>query len=100
MLIREYAPISEMRIISCETGIIFKRIVMVAVLSDSCQSVVHMVWCRPRTKDWWEAARSGMFVSEWWKENQRMAHDTFAFVCSQLCPYIEKQVSNLAGYVL
>ena len=70
-----------------------------AVLGNSCQSVERTVWCKPRSKHWWDAVNSGVFGDDWWKENLRMSRDTFTIVCSELRPYIEKQVVFIWIYI-
>ena len=63
-----------------------------AMLRMYCPSTERLVWCKPRSKEWWAAVRSGQFGSDWWKENLRMSEDTFVIICRELRPYIEKQV--------
>ena len=71
---------------------------MVALHRSSVR-VGHMVWCRPHSRHWWEAVKSGVFGSEWWKENLCMSQDTFDIICNELCPHLQKQVLILTGYL-
>lgn len=68
-------------------------------LGSSFERVGRVMWCKPRSRHWWEAVRSGVFGSEWWKENLRMSQDTFIIICNELRPHIQKQVENITGYV-
>ena len=57
--------------------------------------VQRSIWCKPRTKEWWEAVQSGLFGSSWWKENLRMSQSTFNIICNELRPYITRESTQL-----
>ena len=52
------------------------------------------VWCVPHSKDWWEDVLRGKDNS-WWKENLRMACNTFTVIRNELRPYIEREAAHL-----
>ena len=50
------------------------------------------VWIKPRTRVFWNAAKSGVFGEELWTENLRMSRSTFVMLCSEVQPYLIKNV--------
>ena len=67
------------------------------LVSNACSiksPSIRSIWCKPRTRGFWEAARSGVFGSQWWRENLRMNEDTFNVFCSELKPYIRKETTR------
>ena len=40
----------------------------------------------------WNTAKSGVFGEEWWTENLRMSRSTFVMLCSEVQPYLIKNV--------
>lgn len=74
--------------------------VLCAYRSHYCPKIVRTVWCKPRSRHWWRAVQSGIVGNEWWKENLHMSRDTFTFICSKLHPFIEKQVSIKALFIV
>lgn len=59
------------------------------------QTVVRSVWCKQRTRGFWDAARQGIFDSHWWRENLRMNKETFEMLCHELDIYLKKEVTRL-----
>ena len=55
----------------------------------------RMMWCRPRSVQWWSDVWSGRYGEAWWKENLRMSRDTFNVLCQDLRPHIERQETRL-----
>ena len=54
--------------------------------------VERSVWVKPRTRVFWNTAKSGVFGEEWWTENLRMSRSTFVMLCSEVQPYLIKNV--------
>ena len=44
-------------------------------------------------------AVSGRPGDDWWKDNLRMAQDTFHILCNKLRPYIQKELTNMRSPV-
>ena len=66
---------------------------LMAALLDS--STVHRsVWCKQRTRGFWEAAKSGILGENWWRDNLRMKKQTFCLLCLELKPFLIKQVTR------
>ena len=74
------------------------RDVMMAIVSRS--SLRCRVWCKARSKDWWEAVSAGKLGSEWWRENLRMEKATFDIICREIRPYIQKEVCEFSPMYL
>ena len=51
------------------------------------------VWCRTRSKYWWEAVTNGEFGEELWKQNLRMTKSTFDILCDELHQYIGRETT-------
>jgi hypothetical protein len=43
---------------------------------------------------WWQEVFNGANNSEWWRDNLRMSQVTFEFICNDIRPYIESQVTR------
>ena len=56
--------------------------------------VVRSVWCKPRSKNYWNAAKRGLFGDDWWYRNLRLKRCTFILLCSLLEPHLKKQVTH------
>lgn len=56
--------------------------------------VCRTVWCKQRTRGFWEAAKNGVFGESWWYDNLRMKRETFCLLCLELKPFIAKQVTR------
>ena len=52
------------------------------------------VWSIQRNQSYWEAAKSGVFGDSWWYDNLRLTRPTFVMMCSELEPYLKKQVTH------
>ena len=55
--------------------------------------ISRRVWCKPKSKAYWEAAKQGVFGDVWWYENLRLTRSTFVLLCCKLCPYLKKEVT-------
>ena len=44
-------------------------------------------------------AISGRLRNNWWKDDLRMSRDTFYIMCNELCPYIQKESTNMRSSV-
>ena len=53
--------------------------------------VSRRIWCTHRSKEWWNAVKSGLYGDMWWKQNLRMNKSTFDHTCNELRPYIVRQ---------
>ena len=62
------------------------------VCTLNCSPVERNVWVKPRTRVFWNTAKSGVFGEEWWIENLRMSRSTFVMLCSEVQPYLIKNV--------
>lgn len=58
-----------------------------------------VVWCKPRSKVWWEQAISGTYGERWWLDNLRMSRKTFELLCAELNPYLQRKNTNLRSAV-
>ena len=58
------------------------------------RSIKRAVWCKYRSKDWWNGVSSGLYGPAWRKKNLRMSELTFRLLCNELRPYISKQVCH------
>ena len=65
---------------------------MAAFLDSS--TVHRSVWCKQRTRGFWEAAKSGILGENWWRDNLRMKKQTFCLLCLELKPFLIKQVTR------
>lgn len=52
------------------------------------------LWCKYKSTEWWRNAIAGNFGETWWRENLRMSKETFLFLCDELRPHIERQVTS------
>ena len=50
-----------------------------------------VVWCKPRSKDWWMKAVRSDYSDNWWYSNLRMSKETFDVLCIELRPYLQRQ---------
>ena len=76
------------------TGCLPRYRMAVAACIAIQKQVNRTVWCKPRTRGWWETVTNGLFGEEWWKENFRMTEDTFKMLCSYLHPYLVKKTAR------
>ena len=54
------------------------------------------IWCKPRSNKWWKDVQCGRYGEEWWwKENLCMNRDTFAILCNELRPFLQRQTTCL-----
>ena len=44
-------------------------------------------------------AMFGQLGDNWWKDNLQMSQDTFHILCNELCPYIQKELTNMRSPV-
>ena len=58
-------------------------------MNEGCMD--RTVWCRSRSKIWWNTVISCEVYSGWWKDNLRMSRPTFELLCDKLRPH-KKQV--------
>ena len=49
----------------------------------------RVTWSQERSLQWWSSVSRNVNDS-WWKNNLRMSHSTFTFICRELSPYISK----------
>ena len=49
------------------------------------------IWCKYRSKYWWNGVLARLYGETWWRKNIRMTHDTFNILCGELQPYIERK---------
>ena len=52
------------------------------------------IWSKQRCKNYWEAAKCGVFGDSWWYDNLRLTRPTFVMLCSVLEPFIKKQTTH------
>ena len=52
------------------------------------------IWSKQRSKNYWEAAKCGVFGDSWWYDNLRLTRPTFVMLCSVLEPFIKKQTAH------
>ena len=52
------------------------------------------IWRIARSNEWWKRAMAGIYGGDWWRQNLRMSRDTFEILCTELKPYLERQVTS------
>ena len=65
------------------------------VLGILAKQFSHSIRYAPSSKQWWEAMQAGSFGEDWWKENLHLSHKTFNIIYNELCPYIQRNDTNL-----
>ena len=61
----------------------------------SGQLTTGKLWCKQRSKHWWNGVLSGCYGDDWWRENLRMTRETFYFVCDKLRPLISRTATRM-----
>ena len=63
---------------------------------QKCKRKQRRFWRRPgRTNAWWQNFLNNCVVPEEWYENFRMTQHSFDFLCQELRPYLQRQVTHL-----
>ena len=68
---------------------------MVLAWYNSQTALRRSIWIRPRSNEWWKDVEMNRYGDHWWKENLRVNRDTFAILCTELRPYIQRQTTGL-----
>lgn len=50
----------------------------------------RLVWCVPRSQDWWKRIVLRTYDDDQWLDDFRMTRETFFWLCARLHPYVER----------
>ena len=69
------------------------RLIIVLISSYTIMNtrIPRQVWCYTRSCKWWEHVVCHSFSQADWRENFRLSHETFNYICDKLKPTIMKQ---------
>jgi len=48
-------------------------------------------WVFPRPQNWFQQLLNNNALDHWWKENFRVSHDTFEYICQLVGPALQQQ---------
>ena len=65
------------------------------LISRQNETRERLVWCKERSKHFWNRTVKYVFTTHDWCENFRMRKETFEFLCNRLWNYITKQRTNM-----
>ena len=76
------------------SSLIFYRLKIAIIVHSVERRRIRSVWCKPTSNERWMAVKNDFFGPEWWKANLRMSRETFDKQCSNLRPYLTKEVTR------
>ena len=66
------------------------------LISRQNETRERLIWCKERSKHFWNWTVKYVFKTNDWCENFRMRKETFEFLCNRLRNYITKQCTNMS----
>ena len=65
------------------------------LISRQCETRERLIWCKERSKHFWNQTVKVVFKTNDWYENFRMRKETFEYLCNKLRTYVSKQQTKM-----